>query len=32
MLKSPDEGARLELARFVRPDSVPGAPAAMASP
>lgn len=30
MLKSPD-GARLELARFVRPDSVPGSPAAMAN-
>ena len=31
MLKSPDNGARLELARFVRPDSVPGSPAAMAN-
>ena len=31
MLKSPDDGARLELARFVRPDSVPGSPAAMAN-
>ncbi|MFI5931420.1 VOC family protein [Actinoplanes sp. NPDC051494] len=31
MLKSPDGGARLELARFVRPDSVPGSPAAMAN-
>ena len=30
MLKSPD-GVRLELARFVRPDSVPGSPAAMAN-
>jgi catechol 2,3-dioxygenase-like lactoylglutathione lyase family enzyme len=30
MLKSPD-GGRLELARFVRPDSVPGSPAAMAN-
>jgi catechol 2,3-dioxygenase-like lactoylglutathione lyase family enzyme len=30
MLKSPD-GARLELARFVRPDSVPGSPTAMAN-
>lgn len=30
MLKSPD-GARLELARFVRPDSVPGSPDAMAN-
>ncbi len=31
MLKSPGGGARLELARFVRPDSVPGSPAAMAN-
>ena len=31
MLKSPDDGARLELARFVRPHSVPGSPAAMAN-
>ena len=31
MLKSPDGSARLELARFVRPDSVPGSPAAMAN-
>ncbi|WP_203981666.1 VOC family protein, partial [Planosporangium flavigriseum] len=31
MLKSPDHGARLELASFVRPDSVPGSPAAMAN-
>src|SRR5919112_1766774 len=31
MLKSPDDGARLELARFVRPESVPGSPAAMAN-
>jgi catechol 2,3-dioxygenase-like lactoylglutathione lyase family enzyme len=31
MLRSPDGGARLELARFVRPDSVPGSPAAMAN-
>jgi catechol 2,3-dioxygenase-like lactoylglutathione lyase family enzyme len=31
MLRSPDDGARLELARFVRPDSVPGSPAAMAN-
>lgn len=30
MLRSPD-GARLELARFVRPDSVPGSPQAMAN-
>ncbi|MFF5175784.1 VOC family protein [Micromonospora sp. NPDC000089] len=31
MLKAPDNGARLELARFVRPDSVPGSPTAMAN-
>lgn len=31
MLTSPGDGARLELARFVRPASVPGAPAAMAN-
>jgi catechol 2,3-dioxygenase-like lactoylglutathione lyase family enzyme len=31
MLRSPDDGARLELARFVRPDSVPGSPDAMAN-
>lgn len=31
MLKSPGDGARLELARFVRPDSVPGSPDAMAN-
>ncbi|MCU7722865.1 VOC family protein [Actinoplanes sp. KI2] len=31
MLKSPDDGTRLELARFVRPDSVPGSPTAMAN-
>ena len=31
MLKPPDDGGRLELARFVRPDSVPGSPAAMAN-
>jgi catechol 2,3-dioxygenase-like lactoylglutathione lyase family enzyme len=31
MLKPPDGGTRLELARFVRPDSVPGSPAAMAN-
>jgi catechol 2,3-dioxygenase-like lactoylglutathione lyase family enzyme len=30
MLRSPDDGALLELARFVRPDSGPGSPAAMA--
>ena len=31
MLKPPGDGARLELARFVRPDSLPGSPAAMAN-
>ena len=31
MLKSPDDGARVELSSFVRPDSVPGSPAAMAN-
>lgn len=31
MLRAPDGGARLELARFVRPDSVPGSPEAMAN-
>ena len=31
MLKSPDGGARLELARFVTPDHVPGSPTAMAN-
>lgn len=31
MLRPPGEGSRLELARFVRPDSVPGSPAAMAN-
>ncbi|QDY09487.1 VOC family protein [Micromonospora sp. HM134] len=31
MLRSPDGGARLELARFVRPDAVPGSPVAMAN-
>ena len=32
MLKPPGgDGSRLELARFVRPDSVPGSPAAMAN-
>jgi catechol 2,3-dioxygenase-like lactoylglutathione lyase family enzyme len=31
MLKAPDEGARVELSRFVRPDSVPGSPGAMAN-
>ena len=31
MLKPPNDGTRLELARFVRPDPVPGSPAAMAN-
>ncbi|MDR7275721.1 VOC family protein [Catenuloplanes atrovinosus] len=31
MLKAPDDGTRLELSRFVRPDFVPGSPAAMAN-
>jgi catechol 2,3-dioxygenase-like lactoylglutathione lyase family enzyme len=31
MLKPPDGGTCLELARFVRPDSVPGSPDAMAN-
>jgi catechol 2,3-dioxygenase-like lactoylglutathione lyase family enzyme len=31
MLKAPGDGGRLELARFVRPDSVPGSPDAMAN-
>jgi len=31
MLRPPDGGTRLELARFVRPDSVPGSPTAMAN-
>jgi catechol 2,3-dioxygenase-like lactoylglutathione lyase family enzyme len=31
MLKSPGDGGRLELSRFVRPDSVQGSPAAMAN-
>ncbi len=30
MLKPPGDGTRLELSSFVRPDSVPGSPAAMA--
>ena len=30
MLKPPDEGTRLELSSFVRPDHEPGIPAAMA--
>jgi catechol 2,3-dioxygenase-like lactoylglutathione lyase family enzyme len=31
MLRSPDGGARLELASFVTPDHAPGSPAAMAN-
>ena len=31
MLKAPGDGPRLEIARFLRPDSVPGSPAAMAN-
>jgi catechol 2,3-dioxygenase-like lactoylglutathione lyase family enzyme len=31
MLKPPGDGSRLELSSFVRPDSVPGSPAAMAN-
>src|SRR5215216_6135523 len=31
MLKPPDDGTRLELSSFVRPDSVAGSPAAMAN-
>jgi catechol 2,3-dioxygenase-like lactoylglutathione lyase family enzyme len=31
MLKTPGDGFRVELARFVRPDSVPGSPTAMAN-
>src|SRR5438034_2372619 len=31
MLKPPDDGTRLEHSSFVRPDSVPGSPAAMAN-
>jgi catechol 2,3-dioxygenase-like lactoylglutathione lyase family enzyme len=31
MLRAPGDGGRVELARFVRPDSVPGSPAAMAN-
>jgi catechol 2,3-dioxygenase-like lactoylglutathione lyase family enzyme len=31
MLRPPDGGTRLELASFVRPDHVPGSPAAMAN-
>ena len=31
MLRPPDGGSRLELARFVKPDHVPGSPEAMAN-
>jgi len=31
MLRPPDGGSRLELARFITPDHVPGSPAAMAN-
>jgi catechol 2,3-dioxygenase-like lactoylglutathione lyase family enzyme len=31
MLKPPDDGTRVELSSFVRPDAVPGSPAAMAN-
>ena len=31
MLRAPGDGGRLELSRFMRPDSVPGSPAAMAN-
>jgi hypothetical protein len=31
MLKPPGDGTRLELSSFVRPESVPGSPAAMAN-
>ena len=31
MLRPPDDGTRLELSSFVRPDPVPGSPAAMAN-
>jgi catechol 2,3-dioxygenase-like lactoylglutathione lyase family enzyme len=31
MLKPPDDGTRLELSSFVRPDHVPGSPTAMAN-
>src|SRR3954462_8880753 len=31
MLRPPDGGTRLELSSFVRPDPVPGSPAAMAN-
>ena len=31
MLRPPDDGTRLELSSFVRPESAPGSPAAMAN-
>ena len=31
MLRPPDDGTRLELTRFIRPDHEPGSPAAMAN-
>jgi catechol 2,3-dioxygenase-like lactoylglutathione lyase family enzyme len=31
MLRTPNNGTRLELARFVRPDHIPGSPNAMAN-
>jgi catechol 2,3-dioxygenase-like lactoylglutathione lyase family enzyme len=31
MLRPPDDGTRLELTKFIRPDHGPGAPAAMAN-
>jgi catechol 2,3-dioxygenase-like lactoylglutathione lyase family enzyme len=31
MLRPPDDGTRIELSSFVRPDHVPGSPAAMAN-
>ncbi|MBV9951018.1 MAG: VOC family protein [Acidimicrobiia bacterium] len=31
MLRPPDDGSRLELSRFVRPDFVPGSPDAMSN-
>ena len=31
MLKPPDDGTRLELTRFVRPEHEPGTPGAMAT-
>lgn len=31
LLRPPDDGTRLELTRFIRPDHMPGSPAAMAT-